>query len=704
MHQVFAQLWRPAARSLARIPGACVPAARVTACAARRPLLASIRHLSWEASARAAPSEAPEHDHATGETSGASVPARYSEYTGINPGTLKAIKQVLRFETATPVQHQLLSRMPIEGDIMVKAKTGTGKTAAFLVPAIEAILREYEADPSRTQKRHKIGCVIVSPSRELAQQIASEAAKLTRFHRLGVVTLVGGESSRGQLRDLASRNADIVVGTPGRLNDFFTNQPSFQEQVAGTKLLILDEADMLLDMGFRNELNNIVAQLPADRQTFLVSATMGRNVKDLAATVFTRGFDMIDCVGKDEANTHANVKQEYIHTAPSQMLPVTIDLIQSHIEKNTAERRGSKIVIFLPTVKAADLYADVLKQVVSRRGRESVNVTLLHGKVRQERRVRLSDMFRNSPVTVGTTSILVTTDVSARGVDYPDVSMVIQGGIPSQTESYVHRLGRTGRAGKSGEGVALLTDIDLPFLNLIRDIPIVRSEKYTPEYIAEVCAFKSDTTSALASRWENIAQNTDPDMIRDAYVSLLAFYGAHVEMIGKPHGQEIINGMAGLLEPFGAPVPALPKTLEQALRLGKGLGPRDRRGSQFGSRGGFNSDRQFGSRGGFNSDRSSGSRGGFSSDRQSGSRGGFSSDRSSGSRGGFSSDRSSGSRGGFSNDRSSGSRGGFSNDRSSGSRQGGFVRGSRNGSSRPSFGQSDRPRFSNNAREERSVD
>ncbi|KAJ2793715.1 hypothetical protein H4R21_005783, partial [Coemansia helicoidea] len=524
-------------------------------------------------------------------------------YSGISPTTLKAIKQVLRFETATPVQHQLLSRMPIEGDMMVKAKTGTGKTAAFLVPAIEAILREYEADPERLQKRHKIGCLIVSPTRELAQQISSEAEKLTRFHKLGVVSLVGGESSWSQLRALASGRADIVVGTPGRLNDFLTNQPSFQDQAAGTKLLILDEADMLLDMGFRNELNNIVEKLPSERQTFLVSATMGRNVKDLASTVFTGQFDMVDCVGKDEANTHAHVKQEYINTAPSQMLPVTIDLIESHIEKNAAERRGSKIVIFLSTVKAADLYAEMLKQVVSRRGSDTVNVTLLHGKIRQERRVRMSDMFRNFPVSAGKTSILVTTDVSARGVDYPDVSMVIQAGIPSQPESYIHRLGRTGRAGKAGEGVALLTDIELPFLKHIRDVPIVQSEKYTPEYIKDVCAFQSDTTAALASRWERAVQSADPEMVRDAYVSLLAFYGANHEIIGKPRGQDIIDNMACLVEPFRQPVPTLPASLEQALRLGKGLVGREQRGS----RGGFGNDRRSGSRGGFGNDRQFGS-------------------------------------------------------------------------------------------------
>ncbi|KAJ1731474.1 hypothetical protein LPJ61_002518, partial [Coemansia biformis] len=472
---------------------------------------------------------------------------------------MMAIKQVMGFETATMVQHQMLSRMPIENDLMVKAKTGTGKTTAFLVPAIEALLREYEKDPSREHKGRTVGCLVVSPTRELAQQIAAEAEKLTRFHRWNVQLLVGGESSGGQLRRLRSMRSDIVIGTPGRLKDFLTNQESFKDQISGTKMLILDEADMLLDMGFRGELDAITAQLPADRQTFLVSATLDKNVKSLAATVFSRGFDMIDCVGKDEANTHANVKQEYVHASPAQQLPLTIDLIESHIAQCRAEGRGSKIVVFLPTVKAADLYDDVLQQVVSRRGRDTVNVTLLHGKIRQERRVRMSDRFRKFPVTVGNTSILVTTDVSARGVDYPNVSMVIQAGIPSHTESYIHRLGRTGRAGKPGEGVALLSSLELPFLNNIRGVPITKSEKYTPDYINDVCGFQNDTLKHLGASWEGAMQRTDPEMVRDAYVSMLAFYGAHTELIGQPHGREIVDSLADFVTPFNAPVPQIPR-------------------------------------------------------------------------------------------------------------------------------------------------
>ncbi|KAJ2202065.1 hypothetical protein IW145_004908, partial [Coemansia sp. RSA 521] len=442
------------------------------------------------------------------------------------------------------------------------------------------------------------------------------------------------------------------------------------------KVLVLDEADVLLEMGFRKELEQLVSCMPKERKTLLVSATLGRNVKELASTVFSGGFDLIDCVGQEDTNTHANVKQEYIPVPFSHQVPVMCDLIGAHAAKNNAEGRGSKIIIFLPTIKATNLYAEVLKSMVGmRRGREgSVDVIALHGGIAQASRSNRSDRFRSASLRAGNMSILVTTDVSARGVDYPDVSMVIQVGIPSATEAYIHRLGRTGRAGKSGEGVIMLSPVEMPFLRELRDVQITKSEKYTPLYMDSLSDFENGPLKHLSQRWNDMTSSVDEEILSSAYISLLAFYSAHATMIGKPSIQNIIDDAQDIMVPFKLPPPEISSRMKENLGMNRSSNrSRGSRGGQsFGSRGGQSfgdrGDRSFGDRGG----RGFGDRGGRSfgdrGDRSFGSRDnksfGDRGDRSFGSRDnkgfGDRGDRSFGSR----DNKSFGSRG----DRSFGSR------------------------------------
>ncbi|KAJ2599024.1 hypothetical protein H4R99_003871 [Coemansia sp. RSA 1722] len=602
-------------------------------------------------------------DNKPSENSDQYIPVPFDSYKSIDKRTLKAIKSVMKFENASKVQHQIISQMPIEKDLMVKAKTGTGKTTAFLVPAIETLLREYAKDPERSAKGRSVGCLIISPTRELAKQIATEAEKLVTYYGWNVQLLVGGESSREQLNKLRYKRSDIVIGTPGRVMDFLQTQPVFAQQAEKTGLLVFDEADVLLQMGFQKEVEFIVGRVPKERQTFLVSATLDSKIRRLAQTVFHRGFDLIDCVDKGETNTHHNVKQEYVEAEFSDHFPLICDIIQSHIDRNKAENHGSKIVVFMPTVKSADLYGQVIRSLMrkgsmqtnmsSRMGNrfgsynrrpdprrqsgEIVYVSVLHGKLAQNRRSRISDEFRNFPVTAGNTSILVTTDVSARGVDYPNVSMVLQVGIPSETDAYVHRLGRTGRAGKSGEGVILLSPLETKFLRALKDTPIVKSEKYTAEYIEELSAFEADSVKHLASRWEAVTTNSDPTEVQDTYVSLVAFYAAHAAMICDPRKSEIIDGPLSLLAPFKVEKPRLPSSL--------GFSSRNERSSR-GSSGDRSGGRGFGSSGGSRGYGSS--RGSFGNGSERGGRGYNS------SRGSFGNSSERGSRG---YDSSRGSRG-----------------------------------------------
>ncbi|KAJ2899289.1 hypothetical protein IWW38_001053 [Coemansia aciculifera] len=579
----------------------------------------------------------PSQPNAASESGGEYVPVAFSSYTTVHEKTQMAIERIMNFKTASKVQHQIISRLPITGDIMVKAKTGTGKTAAFLVPAIESLLREYEKDPERKMKGRSVGCLIVSPTRELAKQICSEAEKLVKFHGWNVQSLIGGERPRDQLNSLARNRSDIVIGTPGRIIDFLTQQSMFAEMASKTRLLILDEADVLLQMGFRKELDEIIKLTPADRQTFLVSATMDKKIRELAPTVFHRGFDLIDCVEKGETNTHLNVKQEYVQAEYAQHFSVVSDIIHSHIEANKAEGRGSKVIVFLSTVKGADMYAKILRTILKKgesaytsrnqsqnynRNRwskpssgsqgEVVSVEVLHGKISQETRSRTSNRFRSSEPTVNNTSILVTTDVSARGVDYPDVSLVVQIGVPSESEAYIHRLGRTGRAGKSGEGVILLNPVEMSFLKHLKGLPIKESEKYTPEYIASIDGFAGGAIAHLAPRWEAVLVNTEMERVQDAFIAMVGFYQGHLEMIGEPRGQDIIDASASLLKPFNAPQPPLPSLLRASMGLDRP------------SRSSFGGDRRRmggGNGGGYNNRQSSSSYGGerrsFGGDRKS---------------------------------------------------------------------------------------
>ncbi|KAJ2722877.1 hypothetical protein GGI07_003004 [Coemansia sp. Benny D115] len=565
------------------------------------------------------------------------VPVPFRNYKSLNPKTLEAIERVMKFKEASKVQDQVISRMPITKDTMIKAKTGTGKTTAFLVPAIEALVREYQNDPHRGKKGNSIGCLIVSPTRELAHQIATEARKLTFFHRWNVQSLIGGESAARQSRDLLSKRCDIVVGTPGRIIDFYNNNKQFKGLASNLKLLIFDEADVLLQMGFRSEIEQIIQETPKDRQSFLVSATMDRKIRELVPTVFESGFDLIDCVDKGETNTHQHVKQEYVQAEMSQHFPLLCDIVNSHIAKNKLENRGSKIIIFTPTVKTTDMYANVLRMLIAKnaspsssnrnnmrggdRNRNSFNnrgsfnsrvqdvvdVMCLHGKISQETRTRRSNRFRESPLTANNASILVTTDVSARGVDYPDVSLVIQLGIPSETEAYIHRLGRTGRAGKSGEGIAIYTPLELTFLKNLKNVPITPSEKYTENYLADLESWSTSDIKDLEKRWDYVKMNLDAEVIQSSYVAMIAFYQAHGAMIGEPRGMDIVETMKPLLATFDTPEPPLPSILAASLRDKSG----SRGFSRGGQRGSYGNNRGNDRRGSYGGDRSGNRRGGY---------------------------------------------------------------------------------------------
>lgn len=352
----------------------------------------------------------------------------------IHADTKRAFVEILRYEHATKVQKDSLPPCLAGSDVLAKAKTGTGKTLAFLVPVIEML-----AGTPLPEREGQISALIISPTRELAQQIEVEAKHLCTFHtRTGLVrgtlVIVGGQKISRDLAALKGRRIpDILVATPGRLNDHLENH-GLQEKTARLKMLVFDEADQLFEMGFMPEIRRILDKLPAPayRQTLLFSATMPRDVEKLAEKAMRPdNFVYVDTVGEEE-NTHQHVPQQFVVCPFGEEAAVLLQ----HMRAETANPNFKGIAFFV-TARLTQYYAELFCLM-------GLDVLEIHSRKSQSQREKVAAEFRKRD-----RCFLFTSDVSARGMDYPDVTAVFQVGAPSESAQYIHRLGRTARAGQS---------------------------------------------------------------------------------------------------------------------------------------------------------------------------------------------------------------------------------------------------------------
>ncbi|KAM7525756.1 hypothetical protein LguiA_015658 [Lonicera macranthoides] len=375
----------------------------------------------------------------------------------VSPFTVKALTAA-GYVQLTKVQEATLSACLEGKDALVKAKTGTGKSAAFLLPAIETVLKA--AISKRTQRVLPIYVLILCPTRELASQLAAEANVMLKYHDgIGVLTLIGGTRFKVDQKRLESDPCQIIVATPGRLLDHIENKSGFSTRLMGLKMLILDEADRLLDLGFRKDMEKIVDCLPRQRQSLLFSATLPKEVRRISQLVLKREHAYIDTVGFGCLETHAKVKQSYIVAPHEQHFQVVYHILREH----TLQVLDYKVIVFCTTGMMTSLMFTLLREM-------KLNVREIHSRKPQLYRTRVSDEFKESKRL-----ILITSDVSARGMNYPDVTLVIQVGIPSDRGQYIHRLGRTGREGKEGEGILLLAPWEEHFLDDVKDLPIEKA-------------------------------------------------------------------------------------------------------------------------------------------------------------------------------------------------------------------------------------
>ncbi|KAG5457978.1 MAG: P-loop containing nucleoside triphosphate hydrolase protein [Olpidium bornovanus] len=455
---------------------------------------------------------------------------RFCSFETCSPYTARALDSVFNYATMTPVQAAVLGSLPSERDMLLKAKTGTGKTLAFLVSALETLLKRRAA---RNDKAGSI--VVISPTHELALQTAAEAAKLCKFHKLQIHTLVGGSARLRQARLLASRPADIIVGTPGRLRDLMDDSPHLRQAGERNEVLILDEADNLLEMGFRDVIQDIVGLFPKSRQTLLVFATVSPDIWQIGNIALQQDHDFVDLVPENEQNVHMHIPQRFaVHNTVK--IP---ELIHRVVKAN----EGKKIILFCPTIKATMLYSRYLKAAKIRKVYE------LHSGMPQHLRRATSNRFRRS-----CHGILVTTDVTSRGMDYPDVHSVIQVGIPTTREQYIHRIGRTGRAGKDGSALIVLNEWERPFLETIKDLPI----KECSEWSSDAMALKSARAMLVDLDGDTARQQAikevDKKMVTELITSLAGFYSTLGNLLSISVDQ-IPTRVSAFADAFNVPQP-----------------------------------------------------------------------------------------------------------------------------------------------------
>lgn len=342
------------------------------------------------------------------------------EELNIDERILRAIED-MGFEETSPIQTQAIPAVCEGIDVVGQAQTGTGKTAAYTIPMLMKI------DPQIKKPQ----AIVLCPTRELAVQVAEEIRKLAKYMSdIKVLPVYGGQEIVRQIKSLKT-GVQIIVGTPGRVMDHMRRKTVKFDNI---NMVILDEADEMLDMGFREDMETILTETPQDRQTVMFSATMPKAIMDIARN-FQKDARVIKVVRKEL--TVSNIEQFYYEVRPKNKTEVLCRLIDIYNPRLS--------VVFCNTKRQVDELISELKG----RGYFADGI---HGDMKQQQRDRVMDDFRS-----GNVDILIATDVAARGIDVDDVDMVFNYDIPQDEEYYVHRIGRTGRAGRSGMALSFIS-------------------------------------------------------------------------------------------------------------------------------------------------------------------------------------------------------------------------------------------------------
>ncbi|KAK0720185.1 P-loop containing nucleoside triphosphate hydrolase protein [Lasiosphaeris hirsuta] len=470
--------------------------------------------------------------------------APYSQMAGrLQPQLLRALDQ-MQYKFMTPVQQKVLQLPTFHDDCLVQAKTGTGKTIAFLLPALQTLLSTKDLPLSQ------VGLLVLAPTRELAQQIADECDKLTSLCKpaLECHIAVGGSKKATHLSKFLKGKPTILVATPGRLIDYLSDAAT-RAKFTNIRCLVLDEADRMLDAGFMPALMKILEQIPAKAtakwQGMCFSATMPPEINKVLHLVLKPGHVRISTIDKNEVPTVDAIPQSVI--AVDSIDDVLVSL-HSLLACERIDNPSLKAVIFSSTARQAGL----LYHIFGSSGGAApgkLSVSQMHSRMSQASRNRTVEEFK-----AATQGLLFASDVVGRGMDFPDIGLVVQIGLPSDKEQYVHRVGRTGRAGKTGRAVMILTPPEMNFVRSNPEFPIKVTKGAHPK--AEAVPSADIIQKALAKV---------PDQTKEqAYVAFLGF----TKTLKKIHGLDSV-AVVQLANRFSASLGVSEPPMLEASTVGK---------------------------------------------------------------------------------------------------------------------------------------
>ena len=350
---------------------------------------------------------------------------------------IKINLEQLGFKRPTDIQFKAIPNILNGEDVLAVAQTGTGKTAAFAIPIIHKV-----QENKRFKKDLGIQALVMVPTRELALQITKVFHELARNTKVRTISIYGGVEQETQQESL-ERGIDILVATPGRMFDFL-NQKSID--LRNLKTLILDEADQMLALGFYKDIKDVLHNIPADRQTLSFSATINEEIKKLAYSLVTNPI-RIQLSPKDPVSKNVSHALAFIE----------MDDKRFFLERYIKDFEALKILVFVRTKVRAERVKAAMERV-------NLSIECMHGDVEQNERIEILNRFKNND-----TKVLITTDVNARGIDIPNVDLVINYDMPDVAENYVHRIGRTGRGRAKGTAVSFCAKEERDYLEAIEN-------------------------------------------------------------------------------------------------------------------------------------------------------------------------------------------------------------------------------------------
>jgi ATP-dependent RNA helicase RhlE len=367
---------------------------------------------------------------------------------------IKRSLDTLGFRRPTDIQYKAISPILKGDDVLAIAQTGTGKTAAFAIPVIDII---HQLKPS--SRSEYIFCLVMVPTRELALQLTEVFQTIGRYTRVKTACVFGGVGQDPQIATLKN-GVDILIATPGRMFDLVSQGHIKLDKV---RMLVLDEADHMLALGFINDIRQLIHHLPKKRQTLFFSATINTEIKDLAYSLVTNPIRI-------EISPKNPVAKNVTHSVAM----IDMDDKRFFLERWIKEHPDSKVLVFVRTKVRAERVLKAMERV-------EIKSKTLHGDKDQKERIDVLNQFKNGEIT-----ILIATDVSARGIDIPDVDYVINYDLPDIAENYVHRVGRTGRGVKKGMAISFCSPEEKPILDEIESfldqkikVLLIDKEEYT---------------------------------------------------------------------------------------------------------------------------------------------------------------------------------------------------------------------------------